>query len=145
LEEAVQHLTTLIQEAAWLSTPERKKNLQETNNIPLHIRELVYEKCSARCRWQNTRNPLDKTHLNRLIHNLRSAIRQTRNDTFKLYIANLTPGDHSLWRATKRFKRPTMAIPPLRKLDSSWAHSNMEKSNQFAQHLASFHTTSQEH
>jgi hypothetical protein len=44
LGEAVQHITTLIQEAAWLSTPERKKTLQEANNIPLHIRELVYEK-----------------------------------------------------------------------------------------------------
>ena len=33
-----------------------------------------------------------------------------------------------------------MAIPPLRKPDSSWAHSNMEKSNQFAQHLAKVFT-----
>jgi len=145
LEDAVLHLTTLIQEDAWLSTQAKKKTIQETNNIPLHIKEVVYEKRSARRRWQNTISPLDKTHLNRLTHNLRSAIRQIRNDTLKLYTANLTPGDHSLRRATKRFKRPTMAIPPLRKLDSSWARSNMEKSKQFAQHLASFHTTSQEH
>ena len=71
LEEAVQHLTTLIQEDAWLSTPERKKSIQETNNITLHIRELVYEKRSARRRWQNSRSPLDKTHLNRLTRNFR--------------------------------------------------------------------------
>ena len=51
-------------------------------------------------------------------------------------LQNLTPDDHSLWKATKRFKRLTMAIPPLRKPDSSWARSNVEKSNQFAQHLA---------
>jgi len=44
LEEAAQHLTTLIQEAAWLSTLERKKTLQETNNISLHIRELILRK-----------------------------------------------------------------------------------------------------
>jgi len=115
---------------------------EETNNISLHIKELVYEKRSARCRWQNTRSPLDKTHLNRLTHNLRLAIRQARNDTFKLYTANLTPDDHSLWKATKRFKRPTMAIPLLRKQDSSWARSNMEKSPVSCK---SFHTTSQEH
>jgi len=81
LEDVVQHLTTLIQEAAWISTPERKKTIQETNNIPLHIKELVHEKCSTRSRWQNTRSPLDKTRLNRLTHNLRSAILQARNDT----------------------------------------------------------------
>jgi hypothetical protein len=68
---------------------ERKKTIQETNNIALHIKELVYEKRSARRRRQNTRSPLDKTHLNRLTHNLRSALRHARNDTFKLYTAKL--------------------------------------------------------
>ena len=140
MEDAVQHLTTLIQEAAWLSTPERKKTTQKTNNIPLHVKELVREKRSERLRWQNTRSLLDKTHVNRLTHNLRSAIRQAKNDTFKLYTANLTPDDHSLWKATKKFKRPTMAIPPLRKPHFSWARSNTEKTNQFAQHLAKVFT-----
>ena len=139
MEDAVQHLTTLIQEAACLSTPERKKTIQETNNVPLHIKELVYENPIVPRRWQNTGYPLDKTHLSRLTHNLRSAIRQARNDTFQLYTANLTPYDHSLWKATKSFQRPTMAIPPLRKPDSSWARSNMEKSNEFA-HLANVFT-----
>jgi len=82
LEDTVQHLTTLIQEAAWLFTVERKGTIQQTNNIPLHIKELVREKSSARHRWQNTRSPLDKAHLNTLTHNLRSAIRQAKNDTF---------------------------------------------------------------
>jgi len=104
LADAVQHLTTLIQEAAWISTPERKKTIQETNNIPLHIKELVHEKCSARRRWQNTRSPLDKTRLNRLTHNLRSDIRQARNDSFQLYTASLTPDDHSLWKTTKKIQ-----------------------------------------
>jgi hypothetical protein len=38
----------------------------------------------------------------------------------------------------KKFKRPTMAIPPLRKPDFSWTCLNMEKSKQFAQHLQTF-------
>jgi len=33
-----------------------------------------------------------------------------------------------------------MAIPPLRKTDSSWARSNMETTNKFAQHLAKVFT-----
>jgi len=56
LEDEDQHLNTLIQEAGWIFTPERKKTIQETNNIPLHIKELVHEKR----RWQNTRSPLEK-------------------------------------------------------------------------------------
>ena len=40
-QDAVQHLTTLIQEVAWLSIRVRKETIQETNNIPLHIKELV--------------------------------------------------------------------------------------------------------
>jgi hypothetical protein len=44
LEDAVQYLNTLIQETARLSTSEKKRTILETNNIPLHIKELVREK-----------------------------------------------------------------------------------------------------
>jgi hypothetical protein len=54
LEVAIQHLTTLIQEAAWLSTPERKKAIQETNNIPLQVKELVYKKKQRPTQVANT-------------------------------------------------------------------------------------------
>jgi hypothetical protein len=48
----------------------------------------------------------------------------------------LTPEDHSLWKATKKFKRPTIAIPPLRTPDRTWARTDHEKVNIFAEHLA---------
>jgi hypothetical protein len=48
LEEAVNYITTLIQTAAWISTPERKTITQEAHNVPLHIRELVYKNRQAR-------------------------------------------------------------------------------------------------
>jgi len=50
LEDAVEHLTTLIQEATWLSTPERKETIQETNNIPLYIKKLLHKKHSVQRR-----------------------------------------------------------------------------------------------
>jgi len=40
----------------------------------------------------------------------------------------------------KKFKQPTMAIPPLKKPDFSWARSNMKKTNHFAKHLANVFT-----
>jgi hypothetical protein len=47
----------------------------------------------------------------------------------------LEPNDHSLWRATKKFKRPTITVSPLRQEDGNWARSNSEKAQAFAEHL----------
>jgi hypothetical protein len=44
LEDAVNYITQLIQTAAWTSTPNRQNTLQDAHNLPLHIRELIYEK-----------------------------------------------------------------------------------------------------
>lgn len=143
IEEAIQYLTELVQDAAWKATPERHKEVKENHNIPLHIRELVYEKRRVRRRWHLTRNPIDKNHLNRLTHNLSSAIQAAKNETFKTYITNLSPVDHSLWKATKKFKRPIVAIPPIRKPNGAWARSNTEKANEFAEYLANVYTTPQ--
>jgi hypothetical protein len=49
---------------------------------------------------------------------------------------NLSPDDYTLWKATKKFKRPTLAIPPSRKQDRTWARTNKEKANQFAEYLS---------
>jgi hypothetical protein len=35
-----------------------------------------------------------------------------------------TPNDHSLWRATKKFKRPEITVSPLRQEDGNLARSN---------------------
>lgn len=143
IEKAVQHLTEVIQDAAWKSTPDDKKITTHDHNIPLQIKEILNEKRRARAKWQRSRNPRDKTQLNRLTHQLRTALIQARNETFKYYISNLTPNDHSLWQATKKFKRPITSIPPIRKSDLSWAKTDEEKSNTLAQHLAqvfSLHT-----
>jgi hypothetical protein len=43
--------------------------------------------------------------------------------------------DYSLWKATKRMKRPVVHIPPIRKEDGSWAKSDEQKAELFADHL----------
>jgi hypothetical protein len=55
--------------------------------------------------------------------------------TFDYYINNLEPYDHSIYRATKKFKRPRITVSPLRQEDGNWARSNSEKSQVFAEHL----------
>jgi hypothetical protein len=56
----------------------------------------------------------------------------------ELYLANLTADeetDYSLWKATKRIKRPIMSIPPIRKGQGDWARENKQKADLFAEHL----------
>jgi hypothetical protein len=115
-----------------------------SQSIPLHIRELVAEKRTCR-RWQRTRNPLDKTSLNRLTHQLRTSVQSARNDIFRDYITNLCPEDHSLWKATKKFKRPTIATRPIRTPDRTWARSDQQKVNIFAEHVAKVFSPAEDH
>lgn len=143
IEEAVQYITTLIQNASWKATPENNKIVPDNHNIPLHIKQLASQKRTARRKWQRTRNPLDKTELNRLNHRLHKELQQAKNETFSYYISHLTPVDHSLWKATKKFKRPTVTILPVRNINRSWARSNEEKANVFAEYLANVFTPPQ--
>jgi hypothetical protein len=59
-------------------------------------------------------------------------------------ITNLSSDAHSLWKVTKKFKRPTIAIPPIRKQDGSWTRTNKEKINIFADYLATIFTPNNE-
>ena len=136
LDEATQHFTTTIQAAGWYSTPTiADKRNNESNNIPVSIRELVVIKRQARGRWQRSRNTEDWLTYNRLRRKLHRALTKMRNNTFERYITSLNKEDHTIWKATKKFKRPQTAIPPIRKADGTWAKSDPEKATTFADHL----------
>jgi hypothetical protein len=134
----VDYITQLIQTVVWTSTPNRENTLQDAHNLPLHIRELIYEKRRARRRWQNSRNSLHKTELNKLTHNLRSAITKAKNETVKLTL--LTYHRTTTHYGKPQRNLPTIAITPIRKQDRSWARTNKEKTNLFADYLATVFT-----
>jgi hypothetical protein len=140
IDDAVQHWTTLIQIAAWRATPVANKTHQLNPNVPLQIREMVVEKRQARRKWQISRNILDKPHLNRLTHKLRAALNESRNASFQQYISRLTPDDRSIWKATKKFKRPTAAIPSIKNMNGDWARTDAVKACAFANYLAKVFT-----
>jgi len=135
LDEATQYFTTLLQAAAWHSTPPSFAKSKPVNNTPLHIRELIAEKRRSRGRWQRSRNQGDRLIYNRLKRKLQTALRNANNSTFEHYLTSLSPSDNTLWKATKRLKRPQVSIPPIRKADRSWAKSDDEKAIAFADHL----------
>lgn len=70
---------------------------------------------------------------------LKKHIREDKNISFSNFLANLTYGaktDYSLWRATKRLKRPVTQEAPLRSNDGKWVVDPKDKAKLFAEHLA---------
>jgi len=135
LDEATQYFTTLLQGAAWHSTPPPSTRKKPVNNTPLYIRTLIAEKRRSRGRWQQSRNEVDRIICNRLKRKLQTALRNTNNATFEHYLTSFSPSDNTLWKATKRLKRPQTLIPPIRKADGSWAKRDDEKAMAFADYL----------
>ena len=72
---------------------------------------------------------------NRLRRRLHTALRAINNDSFERYLTSLSPGDNSLWKATKKLNRPRTHVPPIRAADGSWAKSDSEKAQTFADYL----------
>ena len=141
LDEATQYFTTIIQEAAWHSTPLPRTRTHQVDTTPLHIRELIAEKRRSRGRWQQSRNQGDRITYNRSKRKLQTALRNVNNATFEHYITTLSPSDNTLWKATKRLKRSQITIPPIRKPDGSWAKSDDDKAMAFAVHLRQVSTS----
>jgi len=135
LDKETQYFTTLIQAAAWYSTPTPPRaRTTSANNTPLYIRELIAEKRRSRGRWQRSRNQDDRLIYNRLRRKLQAALRNANNDSFAHYLTSLSPDDNSLWKATKRLRRPQVQIPQLRNADGSWAKSDDDKAQNLADH-----------
>ena len=112
LDDATHYFTTLIQAAAWRSTPTPPARMEPTTNTPLHIRELIAARRRSRSRWQRSRNQGDRIAYNRLRRQLQTALRNANNTTFEHYLTTLTPSNNTFWKATQRLKRPQTSIPP---------------------------------
>jgi hypothetical protein len=44
-----------------------------------------------------------------------TATEDARNMSFEQYITSLSKDDYTIWKATKKFKRPQISTPPIRK------------------------------
>ena len=137
MDLAVNYLTSTFQKSAWEATPcntAKNKHL----NLPLVVRKKLAEKRKLRRIWQHTHHPDDKRKWNSAARQLKRLLENLKNEGIQDYLENLSPNestDYSLWKATKRLKRPLLQIPPIHKPDGSWARSNTEKSQPFAEHL----------
>jgi hypothetical protein len=104
MEEVIQYFITLESNVVFNTHP--KKEIKETDNIPLHIRELVTEKRRARSRWQTSRNNDYRLIYSRLSRKLHNALKNEKNETLEHYTVSLSKDDHTIWKATKSSKDP---------------------------------------
>jgi hypothetical protein len=143
LEDAVEHFTRSVQQAAW-SSPLPPRNIQPRGRptYPLYIRELIRERRRARKRWQNFRLPSLRADFNRLNNYLKNVIRKFNSDVYQRRLEALTSTGDSFWSQTKRILRDKEVSQPLKKDDGTWAISNEDKAELFALHLS---TTFQPH
>ncbi|KAK2578299.1 hypothetical protein KPH14_011921 [Odynerus spinipes] len=139
IDQAVQELTELIQYAAQYATPYVDRKSINSITYPLYIKDKILEKRKARRKWQLSRHPKDKNILNKLTRKLRNFLYDFKNDNIEWYIQNFSPHqdtDYSLWRATKKMKRPIQHQPPIRTEDGTWAREDKDKAETFAKHLS---------
>jgi len=106
LDQAAQYFTTLVQKAAWFSTPPTEQQTNFVPNTSLHIRQLFAAKRRARKVLQRSRHAHDHHQYNRLSRHLKTALQELHNSSFEHYITHLSPADNTLWKATKQLKYP---------------------------------------
>ena len=138
LEDELELFNSVIQQAAWESTPSIYTGFRKNQNYPLEVRELVREKRKARKIWQRTRSPENRKVLNFLCNKLKQLIKEIKNETISKYLLGLSEQkdtEYSLWKATKGLKRPKMHVPPIKNTDGTWAKSDQQKAALFANHL----------
>ncbi|KAL1460251.1 hypothetical protein WDU94_012177 [Cyamophila willieti] len=135
IDEAVNNFTQLIQHAAQGATPTICEKKKTCYNIPKKVADLISGKRRIRRIWQQTRNRNQKRILNNLTRELQKLLKKRNNEIIEDYLINLNTKDNSLWKPTKKLKRPQQRVPPIRKPDDTWAKKDSEKSDLFADHL----------
>lgn len=138
VENAVENLNQLIHEALGRSTPLRKFPSVVLHHYPKHIRDMVSRRRNLRRIWHNTGYPADKRAFNKASEELKHLTKAMKEDELQSFLRNLKPSpdtNYSLWKATRKMKRPKMHVPPIRAPTGSWARSDSEKASTFAEHL----------
>jgi len=84
------------------------------------IKDKLAEKRKLRKLWQINRCPVLKTKLNKLIKALKNLLERERNQGIQRYLSELSPSaetNYSLWKATKRLKRPQIQLQPISRME----------------------------
>lgn len=142
LDMVVEDFTNLIHEAAALSTPvvETTGNNRNRVLISAEIQALIRNKRRLRRIWQSSRSPIDKRIFNRSSSELKSRIREFKNEETSNFLKNLNVhvsknDEHCLWNATKYLKRPIKRNIPIKDIHGNWCRSDKNKAEAYSKFL----------
>ena len=146
VDDAVDLLMRSIQVAATLSTPvQTTQRTAYNNNFSLRtpaVAAMVLEKRRLRRVWQLSRNPRDKTALNKASKDLKAMLSELRCEALKEFLASAEPNgeDHNLWNSTRYLKRPSKRLAPIKRGNNQWCRSHAETAEEFSKHLSNAFT-----
>ena len=142
IEQAVATLTATIQEAARTTTTPESTSRQ-TITIPQEIPDKIREKRKVKAKWQKHRTRENKKHLNKLAKEIKNKIKEHNNNEFTKFIGTLSTHEninYSLWKATKKIRKPIIPVPAIRKADNTWARNNEEQAEELSNRLCNTFT-----
>ena len=102
------------------------------------MKKLITVRRKARREWHRTRLPEDKNKFNNISNKLNRIIKNIDEKRFTNYVENMSADkdtNYSLWRVTKKYKRPIARISPIKNDTGDWMRKDEEKVEVFAKHL----------
>jgi hypothetical protein len=112
IEDNVHQVVQVIQQAAWNSTPNPHKSLNMDECAPM-VKQKILEKRKMGKRWHTTRSPQDKANPNKSVKELKQLLNDEKQEDIQIYLESLTTTEYSLWKTSKRLKRPQKPNSPL--------------------------------
>ncbi|BES92562.1 Hypothetical protein NTJ_05371 [Nesidiocoris tenuis] len=131
IDKGVSELTNMIRVAAGIaSSANPLTRPQPRYHFSANILALLNAKKVARRRWEQTRFPSDKTTYNRANTELKKALKEERDKSYRTQIESLNARDGSLWKKTKAITKEKVNIPPLH-TPNGWCTTAQDKANLF--------------
>ncbi|ODM89280.1 RNA-directed DNA polymerase from mobile element jockey [Orchesella cincta] len=121
---------------------------QLTCNVKLRTKEqldvavsdftkLIQKVMKLRRKWQNSRNPFNKTQLNNKAQQIKRILKELEETSTTSFLENLSSEsstNHSLWKITKKLTKKATPIPPI-SVNNEWARTEQQKADSFANQL----------
>lgn len=143
IDDAIRSFTLIITEAGTNATP-KPAQAKTDQYYPREVRSAIWERRKARRLWETTRDPAHKTIFNKRCKELKEMLYKIKNETFTTLLLSLDATrdtNYSLWKVAKATKRPPSYVPPIRTRTNTWARSEQEKADTFAEHLENVFTS----
>ncbi|KAL7725456.1 hypothetical protein ACLKA6_017748 [Drosophila palustris] len=141
IDNAAQDLVYKIHSAAAASmVNHRNASSPGASRTPVkpEILSLLRRKRELRRRWMSTRHPLDKAEFNAATNLLRKALFEAKSDYFVDKLRAIDPNQNrgfALWKCTRSLKRQPMRRFSLLRRDGTWARSDLDIAEEFANDL----------